>query len=198
MEQEPPTPIPFFWQIGVDTINKLVLHVSKLVIWGSSWGRGFRFHWLEVPVRGRRGGLQRDGQRLREGLALAGRRLAAAGGAGRGGAPRHRDPQRGDQRLRQGRLLGVGSRRPARPPGRARAHRRDLQRGHQRLRARGPLARGGLIMITMIIIIIIILLLLLLLLLIVILIILILIIIMIIIIVILLLLIIIMLILIII
>ena len=25
---------------------ELILHFSKLVIWGSSWGRGFRFHWL--------------------------------------------------------------------------------------------------------------------------------------------------------
>ena len=24
----------------------MILHLSKLVIWGSSWGRGFRFHWL--------------------------------------------------------------------------------------------------------------------------------------------------------
>ena len=24
----------------------LILHASKLIIWGSSWGRGFRFHWL--------------------------------------------------------------------------------------------------------------------------------------------------------
>ena len=23
-----------------------MLHLSKLVIWGSGWGRGFRFHWL--------------------------------------------------------------------------------------------------------------------------------------------------------
>ena len=22
------------------------MHASKLIIWGSSWGRGFRFHWL--------------------------------------------------------------------------------------------------------------------------------------------------------
>ena len=30
---------------------QLILRLSKLVIWGSSWGRGFRFHWLqEVPV----------------------------------------------------------------------------------------------------------------------------------------------------
>ena len=24
---------------------KSILHFSKLAIWGSSWGRGFRFHW---------------------------------------------------------------------------------------------------------------------------------------------------------
>ena len=24
----------------------IILHFSKLVIWGSSWGRGFRSHWL--------------------------------------------------------------------------------------------------------------------------------------------------------
>ena len=24
-------------------------HVSKLIIWGSSWGWGFRFHWLLSP-----------------------------------------------------------------------------------------------------------------------------------------------------
>ena len=29
----------------------LILHLSKLVIWGSSWGRGFRFHWLCQTVR---------------------------------------------------------------------------------------------------------------------------------------------------
>ena len=28
----------------------MVLHLSKLVIWGSSWGRGFRFHWLKSRV----------------------------------------------------------------------------------------------------------------------------------------------------
>ena len=26
----------------------LILHLSKLVIWGSSWGRGFQFHWFEA------------------------------------------------------------------------------------------------------------------------------------------------------
>ena len=25
-------------------------HVSELVIWGSSWGRGFRFHWLQLVI----------------------------------------------------------------------------------------------------------------------------------------------------
>ena len=31
---------------GVSNIIYLILHVSKLVIWGSILGRGFRFHWL--------------------------------------------------------------------------------------------------------------------------------------------------------
>ena len=26
----------------------VILYLSKLVIWGSSWRRGFRFHWLTL------------------------------------------------------------------------------------------------------------------------------------------------------
>ena len=36
----------------------LYLTCSKLVIWGSSWGRGFQFHWLEG--RGPRDAGRRD------------------------------------------------------------------------------------------------------------------------------------------
>ena len=32
--------------VNWSNIIQLILHVSKLVIWGSSWGWGFRFHWL--------------------------------------------------------------------------------------------------------------------------------------------------------
>ena len=28
-----------------------MLHLSKLVVWGYSWGRGVRFHLLEAPAR---------------------------------------------------------------------------------------------------------------------------------------------------
>ena len=31
-------------------IRWLILHSSKLVIRGSSWGRGFRFHWLLLSL----------------------------------------------------------------------------------------------------------------------------------------------------
>ena len=42
----PPTPTQNIQQIGASDRIQLVLHLSKLVIWGSSWSRGFRFHQL--------------------------------------------------------------------------------------------------------------------------------------------------------
>ena len=49
MEQEPPRPQP-------QTFSKLVFLIYfdqsynfLDVIWGSSWGRGFRFHWSRGP-----------------------------------------------------------------------------------------------------------------------------------------------------
>ena len=42
---------------GARSEYDLVLHFSKLFVWGSSWGRGFRFHCLEgLDAARRRGG----------------------------------------------------------------------------------------------------------------------------------------------
>ena len=47
-----PRPQPqTFSKIGVSNILELILHFSKLVIWGSSWSRGFRFHWLNTCLQ---------------------------------------------------------------------------------------------------------------------------------------------------
>ena len=47
-----PRPQPqTFSKWGVSNTIELLLHLSKLVIWGSSLGRGFRFHCLERPSR---------------------------------------------------------------------------------------------------------------------------------------------------
>ena len=49
----PPRPRPHKFAKLVFRIHvlELILHLSKLVIWGSSWGRGFRFHWLVCAYR---------------------------------------------------------------------------------------------------------------------------------------------------
>ena len=51
MEQQRPTTTPEIQQTGVS--NRRQFNLSKLVIWGSSWGRGFRFHWLKTGGLGR-------------------------------------------------------------------------------------------------------------------------------------------------
>ena len=60
----------------VSNVLQSILHFSKPVIWGSSWGRGFPFHWLgpHLVQHGRRG--------LREGPALGGDLEPAGGHAG--------------------------------------------------------------------------------------------------------------------
>ena len=39
-----PDPNPKHLVLVVSDILLSILHLSKLVIWGSTWGRGFRFH----------------------------------------------------------------------------------------------------------------------------------------------------------
>ena len=56
MEQEPPTPTPEMLTGVSSMINGVTLHLSKLVVWGSRWGRGFRFRWLpHATLAGPRG-----------------------------------------------------------------------------------------------------------------------------------------------
>ena len=58
-------------------MSYLSLHVSKLVIWGSSWARGFRFHWLEAANGGQTVSVNGVGIALVEAARSQGGRVSA-------------------------------------------------------------------------------------------------------------------------
>ena len=53
MEQAPPTPTLEIQQTGVSNLLQVVLRFSKLLIWGTCWGRGFRFASIGGVLQGR-------------------------------------------------------------------------------------------------------------------------------------------------
>ena len=51
MEKEPPTPTKHIQRIVVSNLVELILHSSKLVIRGSSWGSGVPISSVVRPLR---------------------------------------------------------------------------------------------------------------------------------------------------